>query len=98
MPSSSATWQERRTSTACPSIVCRRSGELAQLYERLSLPVRRARVAAIALNTAGLDGDGARRAIRDAEGGTGLVADDPVRNGPRRLLEAILERLPEAPE
>ncbi len=72
--------------------------ELAQLYERLSLPVRPARVAAIALNTAGLDDDDARRAIRDAEGGTGLVADDPVRYGPRRLLEAILERLPGAPK
>jgi uncharacterized NAD-dependent epimerase/dehydratase family protein len=73
-------------------------GELAQLYERLSLPVRSARVAAIALNTAGLDDDDARRAIRDTEGGTGLVADDPVRYGPRRLLEAILERLPGAPK
>jgi uncharacterized NAD-dependent epimerase/dehydratase family protein len=71
-------------------------GELAQLYERLSLPARQARVAAIALNTAGLDDEGARRAIRDAEGGTGLVADDPVRYGSRRLLEAILERLPGA--
>jgi uncharacterized NAD-dependent epimerase/dehydratase family protein len=73
-------------------------GELAQLYERLSLPARQAIVAAIALNTAGLDDAGARSAIRDAEGGTGLVADDPVRYGPRRLLEAIFERLPGALE
>jgi uncharacterized NAD-dependent epimerase/dehydratase family protein len=73
-------------------------GELAQLYERLSLPARQAIVAAIALNTAGLDDAGARGAIRDAEGGTGLAADDPVRYGPRRLLEAILERLPGALE
>jgi uncharacterized NAD-dependent epimerase/dehydratase family protein len=71
-------------------------GELAQLYERLALPARPARVAAIALNTGGLDDEGARRAIADAEGETGLVADDPVRYGPGRLLEAILERLPRA--
>ena len=36
------------------------------------------------------DDEGARRAIGGAEGETGLVADDPVRYGPGRLLEAIL--------
>jgi uncharacterized NAD-dependent epimerase/dehydratase family protein len=56
--------------------------------------VRPARVAAIALNTARLDDEEARVAIATAAGETGLPADDPVRFGPDRLLDAVLAALP----
>lgn len=68
--------------------------ELADLYERVSLPARRARVAAIALNTMNLEEQAARRAVADAEAETGYVADDPVRFGPGRIVDAVVERLP----
>ncbi|MEO5632783.1 DUF1611 domain-containing protein [Gaiella sp.] len=67
--------------------------ELVDLHERVSLPCRRAAVACIALNTRNLDDLGARAAIAAAEAETGLVADDPVRFGSRRLLDALLEHL-----
>jgi uncharacterized NAD-dependent epimerase/dehydratase family protein len=61
----------------------------------MSLPARRATVAAIALNTRELaDDDSARAAIAAAEDETGLVAEDPVRFGPSRLLDAVLAALP----
>jgi D-glutamate N-acetyltransferase len=65
-------------------------GELIDLYERSSLPVRRARVAAIALNTRHLDDEDARRAVAAAGEETGLPADDPVRFGTGRLLDAVV--------
>ena len=68
--------------------------ELVELHERLALPARPATVAAIALNTSSLDEDEARRAVEGAEAETGLPADDPVRFGPDRLLDAVLARLP----
>lgn len=68
--------------------------ELVELYERVSLPARRAKVACIALNTASLDDDEARATIAAAEAETGLPADDPVRFGAGRLVDAVLERLP----
>ena len=60
---------------------CRRSAELVELHERISLPARPAKVAAIALNTRNLDEEAARAAIAAAEAETGLPADDPVRFG-----------------
>jgi uncharacterized NAD-dependent epimerase/dehydratase family protein len=66
--------------------------ELVELHERLSLPARPARVAAIALNTRRVGEDEARAAIAAAEAETGLTADDPVRFGADRLLEAVLPR------
>jgi uncharacterized NAD-dependent epimerase/dehydratase family protein len=68
--------------------------ELVELHERAALPARPAPVVALALNTRRLDEDGARRAIAEAEAETGLVADDPVRFGPGRLVGAVLARLP----
>jgi uncharacterized NAD-dependent epimerase/dehydratase family protein len=53
--------------------------------------VRPAKVAAIALNTKHLDDAAAQQAIADAEAETGLVADDVVRNGPNRVLDAVLD-------
>ncbi len=67
--------------------------ELVELHERASLPGRKARVEAIALNTRDLDDDGAREAIAAAETETGLPADDPVRFGAGRLVDALLAPL-----
>jgi uncharacterized NAD-dependent epimerase/dehydratase family protein len=41
-----------------------------------------------------LDEEGARAAIAAAEEETGLPADDPVRFGAARLVDAVMERLP----
>ena len=67
--------------------------ELVELHERISLPARRARVAAIALNTRGLSDDAARATVARAEAETGVVADDPVRFGAERILDAVLAAL-----
>jgi uncharacterized NAD-dependent epimerase/dehydratase family protein len=64
--------------------------ELVELHERLSLPARPARVAAIALNTRDLGTDEARAAVAAAEDETGLPAGDPVRFGAERLVDAVL--------
>ena len=64
--------------------------ELIDLHERISLPLRPARVACLALNTAHLDEARAREAIEAAAAETGLPADDPVRFGAGPLLEAVL--------
>jgi uncharacterized NAD-dependent epimerase/dehydratase family protein len=64
--------------------------DLVVLHERIALPARPARVAVVALNTAGLDEEAAGRAIADAKAETGLPADDPVRFGAGKLLDAIL--------
>jgi uncharacterized NAD-dependent epimerase/dehydratase family protein len=66
--------------------------ELVGLHERLALPVRPARVVAVALNTRALDDDGAHAAIDAAEGETGLPADDPVRFGAGKLVDAVLRQ------
>jgi uncharacterized NAD-dependent epimerase/dehydratase family protein len=68
--------------------------ELVELYERASLPARPARVAAVALNTGRLPENEARAAVAEAEEETGLPADDPVRFGAERLLDAVLAALP----
>jgi uncharacterized NAD-dependent epimerase/dehydratase family protein len=68
--------------------------ELVEVHERISLPRRRAKVVCIALNTADLErDDDARAAIDAATGETGLPADDPVRFGPKHLLDEVLSRL-----
>jgi D-glutamate N-acetyltransferase len=64
--------------------------ELVELHERMALPARPARVAAIALNTRSLDDDNARAAIAAAEAETGLPADDPVRFGAGKIVDAVL--------
>jgi uncharacterized NAD-dependent epimerase/dehydratase family protein len=67
--------------------------ELVELHERIALPARPATVVALALNTRRLDEGEAKAAIEVAERETGLPADDPVRFGPGRLLDAILPRV-----
>ena len=67
--------------------------ELIATYEAVCRPLRPAPVVAVALNTAELDDDAARAAVADTEDATGLVADDPVRFGPDRILDAVLVQL-----
>ncbi len=67
--------------------------ELVDLHERMSLLARPATVAAIAVNTRALDDEAARRAISDAEQETGVPADDPVRFGSARIVDAVLARV-----
>jgi uncharacterized NAD-dependent epimerase/dehydratase family protein len=64
--------------------------ELVELHERIALPVRPAKVACIALNTASLDDEAARAAIAAASEETGLPSDDPVRYGASVLLDSVL--------
>jgi uncharacterized NAD-dependent epimerase/dehydratase family protein len=64
--------------------------ELIDLHERMSLKRRPARVVAVALNTSTVSEAEAHEAIAAAEEETGLPADDPVRFGAGKLLEAVL--------
>lgn len=64
--------------------------ELIELHERLALPARPAKVVAVALNTRRVGEEEARQAIAAAEAETGLTADDPVRFGAARLVDAVL--------
>jgi uncharacterized NAD-dependent epimerase/dehydratase family protein len=56
-------------------------------------PLRPARVAAVALNTSRLGEDEARAAIAQTEAETGLPADDLVRYGSERVLDAVLNAI-----
>jgi uncharacterized NAD-dependent epimerase/dehydratase family protein len=78
----------------CPGHPIPPLGELVDLHERLALPARPARVAAVALNTHRLEESAAKTAIAEAEHETGLPVDDPVRFGPAYVLDAVLERFP----
>ncbi len=71
-----------------------RLGELVGLHERMSLKLRPAAVVAICLNTSTVSEAEARAAIAAAEEETGLPADDPVRFGAGKLLEAVLNARP----
>jgi uncharacterized NAD-dependent epimerase/dehydratase family protein len=64
--------------------------DLVELHERLALPVRPAKVVAVALNTRRLSDDDAGAALAAAAAETGLPADDPVRFGAARLVDAVL--------
>jgi uncharacterized NAD-dependent epimerase/dehydratase family protein len=74
----------------CPGHPIPPLSELVELHERVALPRRPAKVVSVALNTAALGDDDAREAIAAAERATGLPADDPVRFGSGRLLDAVL--------
>jgi uncharacterized NAD-dependent epimerase/dehydratase family protein len=60
----------------------------------MSLKRRPAKVVAIALNTSTVSEEDAQAAIAIAEQETGLPADDPVRFGAGKLLEAVLQAQP----
>jgi uncharacterized NAD-dependent epimerase/dehydratase family protein len=77
----------------CPGHPIPPLAELVELYERISLPRRPAKVVCIALNTAPIeDDDAAREAIAAVESETGLTTDDPVRFGAARLLDSVLRQ------
>ncbi|MGN6380738.1 MAG: DUF1611 domain-containing protein [Gaiellales bacterium] len=63
---------------------------LIQEYERIAAYVRPAPMAGVALKTNRLSEADARAAVEQTESATGLVADDPVRFGAGRLLDAVL--------
>jgi len=65
--------------------------ELVDLHERMSLKLRPAKVAAIALNTSSVSEEEARSAIAFAEEEAGLPADDTVRFGAGKILDAVLK-------
>jgi uncharacterized NAD-dependent epimerase/dehydratase family protein len=67
--------------------------DLIELHERASLPLRRAKVVAIALHTGELDETAARAEIAQVAAETGLPVDDPVRFGADSLLDAVLGRV-----
>jgi uncharacterized NAD-dependent epimerase/dehydratase family protein len=64
--------------------------ELIAAYETVCRPLRPVRVVAIALNTSRLGEGEARAAIAQTEDETGLTADDLVRYGADRVLDAVL--------
>jgi uncharacterized NAD-dependent epimerase/dehydratase family protein len=66
--------------------------ELIELHERASLPLRRAKVVAVALHTGALDEHEAHAEIAAVGEETGLPVDDPVRFGADTLLDGVLER------
>jgi uncharacterized NAD-dependent epimerase/dehydratase family protein len=67
--------------------------DLIELHERASLPLRRAKVVALALHTGALDEKEARAEIAQVADETGLPVDDPVRFGAEPLLDAVLGRV-----
>jgi uncharacterized NAD-dependent epimerase/dehydratase family protein len=67
--------------------------DLIELHERASLPLRRAKVVALALHTGELDETAARAEIAQVAAETGLPVDDPVRFGAETLLDAVLGRM-----
>jgi uncharacterized NAD-dependent epimerase/dehydratase family protein len=68
-------------------------GYLVDLHERMALLARPAKVVAIALNTRDVDEETARAAVEAAEAETGLPASDPVRFGPAKITDAVLDGL-----
>jgi uncharacterized NAD-dependent epimerase/dehydratase family protein len=64
--------------------------ELIDDQVRMARRIRPAPVVAVSLKTNRLDEEGARDAIAEVERETALVADDPVRFGAGRLLDAVL--------
>ena len=73
-----------------PGVPIRPLPELIQTYEAATAWVDHpARVVAIAVNTRGLDDDAARAELGRVSAETGLPADDPVRFGGDRLLDAL---------
>jgi uncharacterized NAD-dependent epimerase/dehydratase family protein len=66
--------------------------ELIELHERASLPLRPAKVVAVALHTGALPEEDALAEIGHVQQETGLPTDDPVRFGADTLLNAVLQR------
>ena len=69
-------------------------GEVLRGYEQAASWRAPGRIAAVALNTYDLDEAAARDAIARAEEETGLPAQDVVRFGADKLLDALLRHAP----
>ena len=67
--------------------------DLIELHERAALPLRPAKVVAVALHTGALNEEDARAEIGKVAAETGLPVDDPVRFGADTLLDAVLGRV-----
>ena len=80
----------RRTIDGDPRYAIPSLTELIDDQVRMARHVRPAAVVAVSLKTNRLDEDAAHTAIADVERETGLVADDPVRFGAGRVLDAVL--------
>ena len=63
------------------------------LYEQALSPLHDGRVAAVAVNTAGMSSDAADAAVAGIAAETGLPTGDPVRSGCGELLAAVRERI-----
>jgi len=63
------------------------------LYESLMRPYKRARVAAIALNTSAFATDDAHRELERASEATGLPAGDVVRFGAEPVWSAVRDAI-----
>lgn len=66
--------------------------EVVRIYEEMASVVEPSRVVAVAANTYKLSADEARAAVRRAEEELGIPAADVIRDGPERIVEAVLER------
>jgi uncharacterized NAD-dependent epimerase/dehydratase family protein len=65
-----------------------------KLVEDLTAPLFPAKVLGVALNTVGMNGAEADRAVKETEDLTGLPACDVVRHGPEKLVDALAGTLP----
>jgi uncharacterized NAD-dependent epimerase/dehydratase family protein len=84
----------RQTVDGHPSAPIPPLARLVEDYERLARYVRPAAVVAVALKTNRLGHEEARAAIAAVERETGRPADDPLRFGPGRLLDAVSAAFP----
>lgn len=60
-------------------------------YIQLASPFRVPHFIAVSLNTSGLSVEEARKAVADAERECGVPATDPIRFGPEKLVDAMME-------
>jgi uncharacterized NAD-dependent epimerase/dehydratase family protein len=69
-------------------------GEMVDAYERAAAFIKPARVAAVAVDTSALDDAAARDALDEIAAASERPADDVVRFGPDRILDAVLDAVP----
>ena len=60
-----------------------------KIHEDICLPIQKAKVKCIAVNSYGMDGVSAREYIEKVEDITGLPTDDVLLNGPEKLYNAL---------
>jgi len=72
-----------------PQFILPPVSQAVKLVEDLTKPIFPAKVAALSLNTWGMEADAADAAVKRYEDECGLPASDPVRYGPEKLARAI---------